>query len=384
MSQASALEQYVLELVNRERKKAGVQPLAFDGDLNEAADAHGVWMIGADTFSHTGSGGSAPVDRMKAAGYAFTESWSAAENIAWASLRNPAGLRDEADLLHTNLMNSPGHRANILNGSLREIGIGFQTGEYKGWQSAFIAENFAKSGSALFITGVAFDDKDGDRFYDPGEGLGGLAVKAVKSTGETTTAKTGSAGGYGLALAPGTYMVTFSGGGYTPVAKQVTVGTKNVKLDWIDPAAGAVAGVSAITGTDGGDTLTGGAANDAIKGLGGNDRINGAGGADRIDGGIGRDMLAGGAGNDRLSGGADADTFRFRGDWGRDRITDFQNGTDHLDLRTTGLSFADLAIAARDLDRDGSADDALVTAQGHSIGLLNIKAAEIGASDFLF
>ena len=56
MSAPTVFEQYMLELVNRERAKAGVQPLAFDGDLNQSADRHSRWMISTDTFSHTGAG----------------------------------------------------------------------------------------------------------------------------------------------------------------------------------------------------------------------------------------------------------------------------------------------------------------------------------------
>ena len=76
MSQANAYEQYMLELINVERAKVGSQPLAFDGDLNESAENHSAWMIATDTFSHTGTGGSSPGDRMKAAGYVFSGSWS--------------------------------------------------------------------------------------------------------------------------------------------------------------------------------------------------------------------------------------------------------------------------------------------------------------------
>ena len=58
MSQPTALEQYMLELVNAERAKVGAQPLAFDFDLNESAELHSRWMIANDTFSHTGANGS--------------------------------------------------------------------------------------------------------------------------------------------------------------------------------------------------------------------------------------------------------------------------------------------------------------------------------------
>jgi hypothetical protein len=209
MSQANAYEQYILELVNAERAKIGAQPLAFDGDLNESAELHSDWMLDFDVFSHTGANGSSAGNRMAAAGYSFTGSWSWAENIAWMSARSPSGWQDEALGLHTNLMNSTGHRTNILNANFREIGIGFETGDYKGYNAAMVTQNFAKTGGNPFLTGVAFDDMDGDRFYDVGEALAGVTVTVTNTaTGQVLSTQAGAAGGYELELAAGTYNVT--------------------------------------------------------------------------------------------------------------------------------------------------------------------------------
>ncbi|TPN76094.1 hypothetical protein FJ987_20790 [Mesorhizobium sp. CU2] len=235
MTQHNANEQYLLELINAERAKAGVQPLAFDNDLSEAAEGHDKWMLATDTFSHTGSGGTSPTTRMKNAGYVLSGSWATGENIAWATTRAPTGYVDEVKLLHTNLMNSSGHRANILNANFREVGLAFEVGDYQGRSSAFVTEDFAKSGTDLFLTGVAFDDKDGDRFYDPGEGLGAITVTAKNSAGQTFKTTTSAAGGYDLVLKPGTYTVTFSGANIATTTKTATIGTKNVKSDLIDP-----------------------------------------------------------------------------------------------------------------------------------------------------
>jgi Ca2+-binding RTX toxin-like protein len=403
MSQATSYEQLMLELVNRERAKAGAQPLAFNASLNVSADAHSNWMISADVFDHTGLSGSSPHQRMINAGYSFTDSYASGENIAWASLRGPTGLQDEVELLHTNLMNSPGHKANILNGNFQEAGIGFQTGGYLTWDAAFVTQNFARSGTKAFLTGVTMGDKDGDRFYDIDEGLGGLTVSAVSASGATYTTTTGSAGGYNLALAAGTYTVTFSGGGYAPVTKQVSIGSANVKLDLIDPTIGSTTVLSsAINGTAIGETLSGTSAANTIKSLGGNDKLYGRSGSDklyggtgadrlfgesgndRLYGGDGKDILNGGAGSDILSGGSGADSFRFAGKWGADKVSDFRNGTDRIDLRGNGLSFRELSIARGNGDSDGKVDDVIIKADGQSIALLNVKASLIGASDFLF
>lgn len=235
MPKHNANEQYLLELINAERAKAGVQPLAFDNDLSEAAEDHSQWMLAADVFSHTGSGGSSSTQRMKAAGYNLQGSWATGENIAWATTRAPAGYQDEVQLLHTNLMNSPGHRANLLNPNFREVGLGVEVGDYRGRSSAFVTQDFGKTGTDLFLTGVAFDDRDGDRFYDPGEGLGGITVTAKNSAGQLFKTTTSAAGGYDLALKPGTYTVTFSGPDIATSTQTATIGTKNVKKDLIDP-----------------------------------------------------------------------------------------------------------------------------------------------------
>ncbi len=391
MSQATAYEQLMLELVNAARAKVGAQPLAFNGNHNDSADAHSGWMIGTDTFSHPGVNGSAPTQRMQNAGYAFAGTWASGENIAWASTREPSGYQDEVQLLHTNLMNSPGHKANILNASFREIGIGFQVGPYQSWEGAFVTQNFALSGSKAFLTGVTMTDKDGDRAYDIGEALGDMTITAVGSTGARFTTTSQDAGGYSLALDPGSYKVTYSKSGYASVTKQVIIGTNNVKIDLIDPAKAAPAKVivgnslnNALNGTAGADRINGHGGNDKIHAKSGNDYLVGEAGNDWLYGESGQDTLIGGAGSDVLSGGSHADTFRFSGKWGSDKILDFQDGIDLIDLRGTGLNFEKLSIATGNGDMDRIADDVIIKANGQSIVLLNMKAALIGASDFLF
>jgi serralysin len=381
MAQPSAHEQYLLELINAERARVGAQPLAFDGDLNEAAEGHSQWMLATDTFSHTGSGGSSAGQRMTSAGYSFTGSWSWGENIAWATTRSPTGLQDEVLLLHTNLMNSSGHRANILNANYREVGLGFEVGDYGGREGAFVTEDFARSGSSTFLTGVAFDDMDGDRFYDVGEGLGGLTLTAVSTTGATYTTTTYGSGGYDLVLPPATYTVTFSGAGIQTTSRQATVGSTNVKLDLIDPATGSgepppPPPSNTIVGTASGESLSGTTGNDTIQGLAGNDYLYGGDGNDRLEGGTGSDALYGGRGDDTLLGGDGND--QLYGAQGRDILTGnlgqdsfiFQTalGTSNID-RITDFSVVDDTIRL---------DNAVFTAFG-SNGAMSSSAFYAGA-----
>lgn len=351
MSQANAYEQFMLELVNSERAKVGAQPLAFDGSLNTAAENHSAWMIATDTFSHTGANGSSPGDRMAAAGYTFTGSWAWGENIAWVSTHDPAGYQDEMQQLHTNLMNSAPHKANILNDTFKEVGIGLEVGQYGAYNGAFVTQDFAKTGTNSFLTGVAWGDKDGDRSYDVGEGLGSITVAAKNNaTGLVTTTATSAAGGYDLELVSGTYTVTFSGGGIASWSQQETIGTRNIKLDLVNPTASTT--TTTITGHSWSDTLYGTSGDDSISGLDGYDNLYGQAGNDHLDGGAQNDWLYGGAGADTLTGGTGIDAFVFNtalGNGNVDKITDFSPVDDVMKLDHavfTGLPLGNLAAGA--------------------------------------
>jgi Ca2+-binding RTX toxin-like protein len=84
-----------------------------------------------------------------------------------------------------------------------------------------------------------------------------------------------------------------------------------------------------IYGGDGDDLIYGGTGNDVIEGADGFDRIAGDAGNNRISGGAGRDWIDSGSGRDTMTGGDGADSFHFRGNTGRDVITDF-GGEDEI------------------------------------------------------
>lgn len=105
-----------------------------------------------------------------------------------------------------------------------------------------------------------------------------------------------------------------------------------------------------LSGGWGADRLFGGAGRDRLSGHSGADTLTGGSGADILRGGGGADRLVGGTGPDSLWGGAGRDVFVFgwRGNSEklRDRIWDFQSGTDHLDLRGMDLTY----LEGRDFD----------------------------------
>ena len=113
--------------VNAERKQAGLGELAFDTRMAEVARAHSAEMRDKNYFAHESPTASLkdPMDRyMAGMGY---RPRMVAENIyrAWGSY---SSLNDEGlAKAHTSLMNSPRHRANILDPGLTRIGVGLAT-----------------------------------------------------------------------------------------------------------------------------------------------------------------------------------------------------------------------------------------------------------------
>lgn len=103
----------VVALVNKERSAAGCGPVAEDPLLDKAALGHSEDMDARDFFDHTNPDGADPGQRITAAGY----TWSTyGENIAMGQ-QTPEAVMES-------WMNSPGHRANILNCAFKDIGVG--------------------------------------------------------------------------------------------------------------------------------------------------------------------------------------------------------------------------------------------------------------------
>jgi uncharacterized protein YkwD len=109
----SAVEADVVRLVNVQRVQAGCPALTVHPVLVMVARAHSDQMTASGGFKHNGPDGHTPFQRMTAAGYAYS---LAAENIA-------AG-QPTPDAVMAAWMASPGHRANILDCRLEQIGVG--------------------------------------------------------------------------------------------------------------------------------------------------------------------------------------------------------------------------------------------------------------------
>jgi uncharacterized protein YkwD len=107
-----AAELQMFQMVNQERIKAGLKPLVWDTHLRDLGRSHSQDMFARGYFSHYTPEGESPFDRMTNANISFSY---AGENLA---------LAPSTELAMQGLMNSPGHRANILNPNFGTIGIG--------------------------------------------------------------------------------------------------------------------------------------------------------------------------------------------------------------------------------------------------------------------
>jgi uncharacterized protein YkwD len=110
----------MLDLVNAERFANGLQPLVLDPELTEVARRHSADMFARGYFAHDTPEGLTPFDRMKESKVNFL---TAGENLA---------LAPTLSIAHRGLMNSPGHRANILRPQFGRVGIGIMDGGMRG------------------------------------------------------------------------------------------------------------------------------------------------------------------------------------------------------------------------------------------------------------
>lgn len=122
----------IIDATNAERVKAGLPPLKTNAKLAQSAKAKTDDMVNNHYFEHTSPSGKTVADLGQAAGYDYVVM---GENLAVGDFSN-------ANDLLTAWMNSPGHRANILNTSYQEIGAYAEQGTYQGRTVWFAVQHF--------------------------------------------------------------------------------------------------------------------------------------------------------------------------------------------------------------------------------------------------
>jgi hypothetical protein len=214
-------------------------PYSMNATLLNAARAHSQNMLQNNYQGHTGPDG---VLTTRLAGYTSgANGWSIGENV-YAYCKSVwyghAGFEVDwgGTVLTGGMQSPPGHRQNIHNQDFREVGVGVVLGSNGGIGGVgpqLVTQDFGTKGGLLpFVTGVVYRDSNGNGFYDPGEGVGGVTVTIANVNSYAVTA---ASGGYSVPVpGSGNYNVTFSGGSVPTNQQSVSVSNgQNVKADYI-------------------------------------------------------------------------------------------------------------------------------------------------------
>ena len=228
------------------------QPLSFSEELLWAADLHSQDMFANQFQEHVSSedppapleAGDTLADRLDRVGYAgaaaenvFAFADSAADGHAgfavdWGNSYVPGRACYNSAFTGQGMQNPAGHRINIHNGRYKEAGIGVVEGTNGSVGPQVVTQNFGDPGDVAFITGVVFEDLNGNQFYDAGEGREGVRVDAE---GSVYFAISSASGAYSIPVSEdGDYKVSFRGDGYSihETTAQVMNGL-NVKVDYL-------------------------------------------------------------------------------------------------------------------------------------------------------
>lgn len=136
-----------------------------------------------------------------------------------------------------------------------------------------------------------------------------------------------------------------------------------------------------ITGGKGDDVLLGGAGDDALSGRRDDDILRGEDGDDRLRGNNGDDVIDGGLGEDVLIGGGGADVFVFAEGYGEDKIRNFQDGVDKIDL--SGFGFTSFDEIEHMIHTRGFRTE-IELGNGDELSLTGFTVVHLDSSDFIF
>lgn len=213
------------------------QPLAWNDNLAAAATMQSQFQADSGQQTHSGPNGMNLDQRMAAKGY--NGEVSSTENAyAYAKSVDKAM---QAFLIDWGVSDK-GHRRNLLqtnvgsDQSYNEVGIGIVATDNNNLGPLVITQDFARSSDnpTPKLLGVVYNDNDNNRFYTPGEAIDQVLVTATNAnTGEKVSTSAWDSGGYQMDLPSGVYNVMAQRGNRLLGRQRVTVGSENVKLDFV-------------------------------------------------------------------------------------------------------------------------------------------------------
>lgn len=147
LSSGALNQKDIFNIVNIERVKMGLLPLAFSVRLSAMAEGKAVDMINKQYFAHVSPSGVDIAQLSKVYGYEYI---FLGENLALGDFTSSSEVM-------TRWMNSPGHRANILSSNFTEIGISALLGNYEGRSVWYAVQEFGRPISSCPIPDSAFE-----------------------------------------------------------------------------------------------------------------------------------------------------------------------------------------------------------------------------------
>ena len=217
----------------------GLPPFSFNESLYAAATAHGLDMLENNYYSYVSLDGSAVDDRISREGYLPVFSDELLGCLTSAGYMEPADIARMLFEANFKAELKPENEDRIiLNPELKDAGTSFTVravdngdGLYT-TQHLLVADCAAREEQAgLFLTGLVFEDLDGDALFDPGEGLAGIQITIQGDSGKIDCF-TNSAGGFAVQREPGTYSVN----AYLPEGsseQEVTIEEQNVRVRFV-------------------------------------------------------------------------------------------------------------------------------------------------------
>lgn len=209
-------------------------PLAWNDKIGDAAQGQSQYQADAGVQSHSGAGGSGLTDRLTQAGYKDIK--SSGEDIYAYSTSAEEAM--QAFLIDWGVA-SDGHRLNIQQpgtspqDAYKDAGVGIVNTNGKVGPKVVTVDFASAPDEQAQLFGFAYNDNNGNNFYEPGEGQSGITVQVTNgATGATAQTQTQDAGYYSISLAPGNYQVTASRNGQALQTRDVTVGNVNVEVDY--------------------------------------------------------------------------------------------------------------------------------------------------------
>lgn len=225
-----------------------VPPLAFNARLLTAARKHSQYQYQIVKQTHDGPGTWTLADRVKNEGYSYSRLGENVFATAESVFHGHVGFEVDWGFGPGGMQTPAGHRNNIHSPNFREVGLGIFLGSKPppdqnspGVGPQLITQDFGTQlNQSPLLSGVVYFDLNGNNFYDPGEGIGGVSVSVDRVALSGVSARSG---GYAVPINTGNgeYTVRFTGPGLSPVTRSLTIANgENAKIDLTLPYASPV------------------------------------------------------------------------------------------------------------------------------------------------